>query len=749
MKLKITSFFILLFLTVEVIGQTFNYQVVIRGSSGDILSNHTVGIELKLYKGNPTTSGTVIYTETHTITTNTQGVISLSVGKGITSDIFSDINWNARNHWLETSVDIAGGTNYVVIGASELQSVPYANYAAKSGDKVFSTIANVTSNASGAIATDDFVFGSTQLDNDPTTTDDNSKFFFDKSKAAFRLGRLIDLDPNDPEDNELGDQWNDSNVGEESIAMGRGSIVAGRNSVAIGNVNNIDAKSRQSMTFGERNRVINSTSAFAIGDDNELTHSFSMAIGTANKATAFGGIATGFLTYSGSYGETAIGLANTQVDGAKEGFTATDRLFVIGNGRASFQRSDALVMLKNGNTTLNGQLTIDGDNQGTGASYTLPAQDGTVNQVMTTDGAGNVSWGNASGGSFSTTSNVTSNASGTIATDDFVFGSNQLANDATTNDDDHRMFFDKSKAAFRVGVTPDDLSEGAVGNQWEDANVGYASFAAGIGSVASGTEAIALGRYHTATGGNSVAIGSSNQTTTGGSIAIGASNIASGVASIAIGDNVSTSSRSQISLGINNVPLGGSDFRFIATDPLLVIGNGTLSTQSNALVMLKNGNTTLNGSLTIDADNTGVGRGYTLPAQDGTANQVMATDGAGNVTWVNYGLEAVSSPTFGSGWQNYSVVHGNGFEDARYYVDNGRVYLGGLIRKTFGITAGEVMLTLPVGYRPQKQRIFTVSTEAGIVRIDVAANGNVVFNGPAHNGGQNWVSLDGISFRVD
>ena len=48
----------------------------------------------------------------------------------------------------------------------------------------------------------------------------------------------------------------------------------------------------------------------------------------------------------------------------------TDRLFVIGNGDAdsgTAPRSDALVMLKNGNTRLNGSLTIDGDNTGTGS----------------------------------------------------------------------------------------------------------------------------------------------------------------------------------------------------------------------------------------------------------------------------------------------------------------------------------------------------------------------------------------------
>ena len=51
-------------------------------------------------------------------------------------------------------------------------------------------------------------------------------------------------------------------------------------------------------------------------------------------------------------------------------------------------------MLKNGNTTLKGNLTLTNGI----SSYTLPNVDGTNNQVLKTDGAGNVTWQNASTG---------------------------------------------------------------------------------------------------------------------------------------------------------------------------------------------------------------------------------------------------------------------------------------------------------------------------------------------------------------
>ncbi|CAL2079026.1 hypothetical protein [Tenacibaculum sp. 190524A02b] len=973
-KIKTISFFILLLVTIQIFGQSFNYQGVLRDANGQVLKNKFVGIQFRILQGSAT--GSNVFQETHSVTTNEYGVINISVGTGtVLSGNFSVINWSTQNHWLEVAVDISGGTTYTVLGSSKLQGVPYASYAETSGDKVFSTTNNITSNANGSIATDDFVFGSMQLASNNSTNDDDRRFFFDKSKGAFRAGtsndsswdeanlgigsaafgyqnivtdgfngfaagssltvrasngvafgdqnlvtgnyafahgehltsetrsqitlghnntpdsgsqansntlrypedRLfvigngtfdnksdalvirkngntaingqltidgdnqgagtsytlpaqdgtanqimstdgagnvswtdvssngafstttnvtsntlgdiandnfvfgssqLDNIPNNSDDNsrlffnktkgafrvgflddnseggsDAGKDWDDVNLGFASIAMGKGGIAKASGSISLGGYNTIESNALESITIGQSNSINNMTNSYAIGNSNTINSTsrslYGFTFGSNNVVNAGNSYSLGHNLITNRWGQVVLGLFNEATVPSAVGLNSTDPYFIIGNGTAD-NRSNSLVMLRNGNTTLNGQLTIDGDNQGAGTSYTLPAQDGSASQIMTTDGAGNVSWTDVgSNGAFSTTTNVTSNNSGNIGADDFVFGSNQLANNGTTNDDDNRMFFDKSKAAFRVGVTPDDLEEGETANQWNDTNVGFASFAAGVGSIASGDESIALGRYHTASGDNSVTIGSSNKATALGTIAIGGSNVASGVASIAIGDNVSTSSRSQITLGINNVPIAASNHMFISTDPLLVIGNGTLSTPSNALVMLKNGNTTLNGSLTIDEDNSGIGRGYTLPAQDGSANQVMTTDGSGNVTWMNYGLEAVSSPTFGAGWQNYSVSHGNGFEDARYYIDNGRVYLGGLVRKTSGINAGEVILTLPIGYRPQKQRIFTVSTEAGIVRVDVAANGNVIFNAPAHSGGQNWVSLEGISFRVD
>jgi hypothetical protein len=120
------------------------------------------------------------------------------------------------------------------------------------------------------------------------------------------------------------------------------------------------------------------------------------------------------------------------------------------------------------------------------------------------------------------------------ATDDFVFGAAQLA-DIVGTDDDNRMFFDKSKGAFRAG--------GVTAAEWDDANVGsfstavgddttasgYASFAAGIGTVASGS-------YSSVFGGSSAASGSYSFAAGGGVTAGGSNSFAVGSAARALGN---------------------------------------------------------------------------------------------------------------------------------------------------------------------------------------------------------------------
>jgi hypothetical protein len=68
-------------------------------------------------------AGSVVYTETSTPTTNANGLVSIEIGSGAG---FANINWGVGTYFIETKTDPIGGTNYSIVGTSQLLSVPYA-----------------------------------------------------------------------------------------------------------------------------------------------------------------------------------------------------------------------------------------------------------------------------------------------------------------------------------------------------------------------------------------------------------------------------------------------------------------------------------------------------------------------------------------------------------------------------------------------------------------------------------------------
>ncbi len=130
MKKLILSLTIIIVIILNSFGQApekFKYQAVVRDSNNAILSNQTIGMQIIIRQGS--IGGGAIYTETFATTTNTYGVINLEVGTGTTTDNLSAINWTNGPYYIETAVDITGGTSYSVLGASQLVSVPYSLYA--------------------------------------------------------------------------------------------------------------------------------------------------------------------------------------------------------------------------------------------------------------------------------------------------------------------------------------------------------------------------------------------------------------------------------------------------------------------------------------------------------------------------------------------------------------------------------------------------------------------------------------------
>lgn len=72
--------------------EKMSYQAVIRDAGDNLATNQTVGMQISILQGSIT--GTAVYVETHTPTTNAIGLVSVEIGNGtVVSGDFTTIDW--------------------------------------------------------------------------------------------------------------------------------------------------------------------------------------------------------------------------------------------------------------------------------------------------------------------------------------------------------------------------------------------------------------------------------------------------------------------------------------------------------------------------------------------------------------------------------------------------------------------------------------------------------------------------------
>jgi len=101
---------------------------------------------------------------------------------------------------------------------------------------------------------------------------------------------------------------------------------------------------------------------------------------------------------------------------------------------------------------------------------------------------------------------------------------------------------------------------------------------------------------------------------------------------------------------------------------------------------------------------------------------------------------ATGEPAFQNSWVNF----GSPYTTAAFYKDSfNRIHLKGVVKSG---TVDTTIFTLPVGYRPAKEGIFSANG-GGIthVRLDISTTGGV---GTISSSINSDISLDGISFRA-
>jgi hypothetical protein len=112
----------------------------------------------------------------------------------------------------------------------------------------------------------------------------------------------------------------------------------------------------------------------------------------------------------------------------------------------------------------------------------------------------------------------------------------------------YRMEWYPFKSGFRAGSVN--------GNEWDDANFGFFSWAGGNATVASGYATLAFGDQSKATGTLAVALGSNNNVSGTVGFSAGASNVCSGFACTAIGFSVNAGAQGAVALGYRTTANG-------------------------------------------------------------------------------------------------------------------------------------------------------------------------------------------------
>jgi len=116
--------------------QGIPYQAVMRNADGTVMASSAVSLTFMIHDG--TANGTVVYQESHSLTSNAQGLVSCVVGNGVVSQgNFSSINWGGGDKFLH--VMMGSDASLLDLGTQQMLSVPYALYAGRTHVAVSTT----------------------------------------------------------------------------------------------------------------------------------------------------------------------------------------------------------------------------------------------------------------------------------------------------------------------------------------------------------------------------------------------------------------------------------------------------------------------------------------------------------------------------------------------------------------------------------------------------------------------------------
>ena len=387
-------------------------------------------------------------------------------------------------------------------------------------------------------------------------------------------------------------------------ATGLYSVAMGRETTASGDF---------STAMGE-GTIASGHNSTVMGDYAEASGDASTAMGQGTIASGYDSTAMGFQTTASGEFSTAMGRdtsASVWVSTAMGGYTEASGFFSTAMG-AFTKASDC-------NSLVLGRFNL--------ASSTVTSSANQFSLDNTAFVIGNGTDSNSRSDALVVKFNGDATLAGSMTATTFIGDGSQLTN---------LTFSYNSNEAGGIEVANYTIASGsnafAVGN--DNSASGSSSTAMGRGTIASGNDSTAIGANTEASGNNSTAMGENTEARGIISTALGFGTEASGIVSTAMGYSTEASGNYSTSMGINTVASGrhstsigaatkasdrsslvigeynlsgstvtSSSTEFKTNNTAFVIGNGTDSnSRSDALVVKFNGDATLAGNLNINSD---------------------------------------------------------------------------------------------------------------------------------------------------
>jgi len=365
-------------------------------------------------------------------------------------------------------------------------------------------------------------------------------------------------------------------TGEDSYALGSGAIASGYKSFAFGSVGLDDSGNPTSTPT-----TASQPYTVAIGMGAQATQKGSMALGIGALASGYSSSSFGYYSTASEYYATALGYKSSSSGRYSGAFGY--------NAKAEGQSSLALGY---SSWAVNNYSTAVGAYAKTTADYASAFGRSALAQATSSVAVGYgattsadatyssaFGYGSSTGGQYATALGYSAQANGTKS----------ISIGAYYNYTYMKLVFTPPRSFSWVPTLV---------TKYNIANDDY-SIALGNGNTSS-EGGLSIGSNNTARKMGAVALGHTNSADSAYSFAAGANNYARGYNAFAMGESLIAEAANSFVVGYNNATSASYDRdEWVTTDPIFVIGNGGSGGRSDAMVVAKNGNTTINGNLYV------------------------------------------------------------------------------------------------------------------------------------------------------